>query len=236
MGVRAAGSMIRKQRRTRCAGVGRDSGAQIMGRCARADAREPRAKNRRAVGLPLRPSICARGAGPRSARRALGPCEFCRALGLRSPSRSSKESVATRPHLTGGRARFCRTFGGFWRRRCEAGRPPRNPLGRPPTEVERRDDLLELHRERVEPLCCGAHGLNIVKIDSKPRVPLPLSHSTATAFTSRVAATSAGGALPAYSPSATQPSCGGACGGAFALKTPAPDGASIHQQPSARLW
>ena len=28
----------------------------------------------------------------------------------------------------------------------------------------------------------------------------------------------------------------GACGGAFALKTPAPDGASIHQQPSARLW
>ena len=64
----------------------------------------------------------------------------------------------------------------------------------------------------------------------------PLSHSTATALTSRVAATSAGGALPAYSPSATQPSCGGACGGAFALKTPAPDGASIHQQPSARLW
>ena len=65
---------------------------------------------------------------------------------------------------------------------------------------------------------------------------LSLSHSTATALTSRVAATSAGGALPAYSPSATQPSCGGACGGAFALKMPAPDGASIHQQPSARLW
>ena len=82
MGVRGAGPMIRLKRRWRSAGVGRDSGAQIMGRCARADAREPRAKNRRAVGLPLRPSICARGAGPRSARRALGPCEFCRALGL----------------------------------------------------------------------------------------------------------------------------------------------------------